>query len=163
MWRKLKPLLILLSVALNAAFISVWAVRALPPKDSTPRNCEDCALHRELSTSESQRQEMEPRQAVYLKTTRTLCRRAQDMRGELIDLIAAPLPDADALAAKQDSILEIQRQMQALVVEHLLREKQVLTAEQQRKLFAMMRQRCGCDNSGGGCVNPAMRNHSLKP
>jgi len=168
MWRKLKPLLILLSVALNIAFISVWAVRVLPQqvgltaKDSAPRGCEDCTLHRELGTTESQRRQMEPQQAAYLETTQALCRRAQDLRAELIDLIAAPALDANAVSAKQDSILAIQRQMQARIVEHLLSEKQVLTTEQQQKLFAMMRQRCGC-GKGGECMNPSMRSHSLKP
>lgn len=164
MWPKLKPLLIILSIALNIAFVSVWAVRVLPQragltaKDTAPRGCEDCTLHRELGTSETQRRQMEPKQAAYLDSTQALCRRAQELRGELIDLIAAPAPDGVAIAATQDSILEIQRQMQTLVVEHLLAEKQVLNPAQQQKLFSMMRQRCGCGIGAGGCVDPTMRN-----
>ncbi|RPH94241.1 periplasmic heavy metal sensor [candidate division KSB1 bacterium] len=165
MWQKIKPVLIALSVVLNIAFVSVWAARVLPRqlahevKDTTPRNCEDCTIHRELGTSESQRQQMEPRQEAYRKNTQILCLRAQELRGELIDLIAVPATDNIALAAKQDSILDIQRKMQTLVVEHLMFEKQILNPEQQRKLFSMMRQRCGCGD--GVCINPNMKNSTI--
>lgn len=169
MWRKLKPLAIILSVALNVAFVSVWAVRVLPqrvglaPSGELQLGCGDCMLYRELDASETQRRQMEPRRAVYLDTTRALCLRAQELRGQLIDLIAAPSPDGVALAAKQDSVLAIQRQMQALVVEHLLAEKQLLNAEQQRKLFSIMRRRCGCTTGAGGCAHPDTRSLPVNP
>jgi len=169
MWPKLKPLLILLSVALNVAFVSVWAFRVLPQglglaaTDASRPGCMEYTLSRELGASEMQRQQLEPRQAAYRESTWVLCRRAQELRGELIDLIALPSPDGVALAAKQDSILAIQRRMQALVVQHLLAEKQVLNAEQQKKLFSIMRLRCGCGNGAGGCMNPEMRSLPTSP
>lgn len=169
MWRKLKPLLIILSVALNVAFVSVWAFRVLPQRlglaatDASRPGCMEYTLSRELGASEMQRQQLEPRQAAYRESTGVLCRRAQELRGELIDLIAMPAPDGIALSAKQDSILAVQRRMQTLVVEHLLMEKQVLNPAQQRKLFSIMRLRCGCGNGAGGCMNPEMRSLPTSP
>jgi len=66
----------------------------------------------------------------------------------LIDLIASDNPDRDAISAKQEEIRAGQQRMQQLVVEHLLAQKEVLTAEQRKKLFALIRQRSACHGPG---------------
>jgi Spy/CpxP family protein refolding chaperone len=66
----------------------------------------------------------------------------------MIDLIASTRPDRQAIAAKQDEILAGQRKMQELVIEQLLSEKQVLTPQQQKDLFDLLRQRGGCAGHG---------------
>jgi Spy/CpxP family protein refolding chaperone len=73
-----------------------------------------------------------------------LCQQVDAMRSEVIDLIAAEEPDAEAIRAKQDEILATKRSIQGLVVDHLLAEKQILTPEQQARLFEMLRDRTGC-------------------
>jgi Spy/CpxP family protein refolding chaperone len=66
----------------------------------------------------------------------------------MIDLIAAAQPDRQAIAAKQEEILAGQRKMQELVIGQLLAEKQVLTPQQQKELFDLLRQ--GSERSGLG-------------
>ncbi len=152
MWPKLKPLLIILSVGLNVAFVGSWAVHRLcacsarPPAvaDSGCAGCVRCPLHRELGTTELQWRQIEPLQASFRDSSRALCRHLQTLRAELIDLVAASDVDRAALMMKQEEILSQQRRMEDLVVEHLLAEKQLLTPEQRVKLFDMMRRRSGC-------------------
>lgn len=156
MWKKVKPLLILLSVGLNVAFVVAWAAHALPAR--TGRRWDGrggrggagvwCPLHRELGTSEKQWQEIEPRLKQFQKRSQELCGQISQLRSEMIDLVAAAEPDRTAIEAKQKEILAGQGKMQALVIEHLLAERQSLTPEQQKQLFEMIRSRAGCAGHG---------------
>lgn len=151
MWKKIAPLLIVLSVALNIAFISVWAVHAARshwPTDAPSREDAWCPLHRRLNVTDEQRRQLEPRIAEFRSRSQTICVELNRLRTELIDLIASDNPDRQAIAAKQEEIRAGQQRMQQLVVEHLLAEKQVLTAEQQKELFDLIRQRSACHGPG---------------
>jgi len=156
MWKKAKLLLIILSVALNVAFVSVWVTHALGPhlrfagpcpqrRGHTPARC---PLYQKLGASEKQRQQIEPRWLEFQESSRALCRQISRLRLEIIDLIAAPEVDHEAIRAKQEQILAGQRKMQELVIAQLLAEKQVLTPEQQKELFGLIRQRSGCPGHG---------------
>jgi Spy/CpxP family protein refolding chaperone len=151
MWKKTAPLLIVLSVALNIAFISVWAVHAARSHWPTEANGDSeiwCPLHRRLNVTDAQWQQIEPRIAKFRDRSQTICAELNRLRTELIDLIASDNPDRQAIAAKQEEIRAGQQRMQQLVVEHLLAEKQVLTAEQQKELFDLIRQRSACHGPG---------------
>ena len=153
MWKKIKPLLILLSVGLNVAFVVAWAAHALPSRAGGPRRGRSgegiwCPLHRELGTSEEQWQEIEPRLKQFQERCQELCRHLNQLRGEMIDLVAAAEPDRAAIEAKQEEILAGQRKMQGLVIEHLLAEKQLLSPEQREQLFEMIRRRSQCAGHG---------------
>jgi len=93
---------------------------------------------------------LEPGLARFRTDSESLCRQIHRRRGELIDLMASAQPDRDAIVAKQEEILAGQRKMQELVIAHLLAEKEALTAEQQAKLFQMIRERSGC--AGGAAM-----------
>jgi Spy/CpxP family protein refolding chaperone len=82
--------------------------------------------------------------AEFRKASQAVCADVMRKRGEMIDLLASPQPDREDIAAKQEEILAGQRKMQQLVIEHLLAEKEVLTPEQQRELFDLLRRRSGC-------------------
>lgn len=153
MWKKIRPLLILLSVTLNVAFVVFSAADALPGRLCGPRGPRQeegtwCPLHRRLGTTEAQWRKIEPRLAEFQRSARAVCKEVNRARGEMINLIAAPEPNPEALGAKQDEILAGQRRMQNLVIDHLLSEKKVLTQDQQRELFDMLRRRRGCDGHG---------------
>ena len=151
MWKKIVPLLIVLSVALNVAFISVWAVHTARAHWS-PGGADDddvwCPLHRRLSVTDEQWRQIEPRLAAFRRDSRSRRREIGRLRGEMIDLIAADEPDRQAIASKQEEMRDEQRQMQQLVIEHLLAEKEVLTAEQEKELFDMLRRRSACAGPG---------------
>jgi len=156
MWKKIAPLLIVLSVALNIAVVGVWAAHVVRghwigrdrygPGDGGEGVW--CPLHRRLSVTDEQWQRIEPRIAEFRRRSQAICAETNRLRTELIDLIASDEPDQDAIAAKQEEIRAGQQRMQELVVEHLLAEKELLTAEQQKELFDLIRQRSACHGPG---------------
>ncbi|MGD8787004.1 MAG: periplasmic heavy metal sensor [Phycisphaerales bacterium] len=163
MWKNMKTAILIFSVALNTMFGTMWAIHRLPAHfgcaghkgDSSAETCVSCPLHRELGTSEKQWQQIEPCLVEFKRSAQEVCRKNKQLRGELIDLIAAPQTGYDAIRAKQDEILAGQRKMQELLVSHLLTEKEMLTPQQQKILFNMIRKQCGC--AGGSVlsgVNP---------
>jgi Spy/CpxP family protein refolding chaperone len=167
MRRKIGILLVVVSVALNIAFIAVWATHAIPRhlcrhgRDGQ-REGVSCPLHRNVGVTEAQWHELEPHLQEFRQASRTACAEVNEDRAALIDLIAAPRIDRAAIKAKQDEILEGQRKMQSLVIDHLLREKETLDATQQETLFRMLRRRSGCAGHGpmmgmGISGNPVVR------
>ena len=147
--------ILIFSVALNTAFGAMWAIHRLPAHfgrtghkgDSHDKSCVSCPLHRKLGRSEKQWQGIEPRLMEFKTSAQAVCRKTKKLREELIDLIAAPQTDFEAIRAKQDEILAGQRRMQELLISHLLAEKEMLTPQQQKSLFDMIRQRGDCAGS----------------
>jgi Spy/CpxP family protein refolding chaperone len=159
MWKKIAPLLVVLSVTLNVAFIGVWAVHAARAHwhvDGTRDGEMWCPLHRRLNVTDEQWRQIEPRIAEFRRRSQAICADMNRLRTELIDLIAADEPDRQVIAAKQEQIRAGQQQMQRLVIEHLLAEKEVLTAEQQKELFDLIRQRSACHGPGRMMGLPGM-------
>lgn len=151
MWKKIIPLLIVFSVALNVAFLGIWGVRVAAPLLAADLKYDGeiwCPLHRRLNVTAEQWKQIEPRFTEFQRKSQALSADMSHLRIELIDLIAADEPDRQAIAAKQDQIRDGQQQMQQLVIEHLLAEKQVLTAAQQKELFDLIRQRSVCEGPG---------------
>lgn len=153
MRKKLGLLLIILSVALNAAFVTVWALRALPGHFRSfglPGSREGvwCPLHRRLGATDTQWRELEPRVQEFQHNAAGVCDEVQRARSDLLALLASPDPDRQAIREKQEEILDGQRRMQDLVITYLIEEKKVLTPAQQRDLFDMVRLRSGCAGHG---------------
>jgi Spy/CpxP family protein refolding chaperone len=151
MVRRYAFLLILLSVALNIGFAGVWATKTVAGhwaawEPCGHGNCSEavwCPLHRRLDVTEEQWQRLEPRLARFRQAAQAVCQETQRKRAELIDLVAAGT-DRTRIAAKQEEILAGQRQMQGLIIEQLSAEKEVLTVQQQKALFDMIRRQSGC-------------------
>ena len=151
MWKKIAPLLIVLSAALNVAFLGIWAVQVAAPLLAADLMYDGqvwCPLHRRLNVTAEQWRQIEPGLAEFRRKSQALCADMNRLRGELIDLIAIDEPDRQAIAAKQNQIRAGQQQMQQLVVEHLLAEKEMLTTPQQKALFGLIRQRSVCEGPG---------------
>jgi len=152
MVRKYAFLLIVLSVALNIGFAGVWAAQTMAGQwsawESRRQKSQDgavwCPLYRSLNVTEEQWRRLEPRLTEFQQASRSLYEEIQRRRAELIDLVAAARTDREAIAAKQEEIRAGQRRMQELVVAQLLAEKEVLTVEQQKELFDMIRRHSGC-------------------
>jgi len=155
MWNTIKRPLIVASVALNVAFVTVWIVHAVTrrahPQESNETTGQEgiqeriwCPLHRELAVTEEQWVQIEPRLRKFQAAVGELTQQVRSLRSEVIDLIAADIPDPKAIRAKQDEILATKRKVQSLVAAHLLAEKEILTPGQQTQLFEMLRQRISC-------------------
>ena len=146
MWRRIQPIVLILSLAMNAGFASVWIAgvvrRNMEFDCRAPESAEGniwCPLHRSLGVSEEQWREIGPRMRAFHDSTRMVCERMQVLRDEVIDLLAADNPDREAIETRQKDIVAQQRNMQKLVLRHLLREKQDLTPGQWQKLLELMR------------------------
>jgi Spy/CpxP family protein refolding chaperone len=153
MAKQIGVILIVLSVALNVAFIGAWVAQAFPTgRDDLHAPVTDgaiwCPLHRKLGTTRQQWALIEPRLKEFKEATQELCATINEARREMIDLIAVDEPNREAILAKREQILAGQRKMQGLVIDRLLGEKEILTGEQQAELFALMRQRAGCAGQG---------------
>jgi Spy/CpxP family protein refolding chaperone len=151
MWKNARLYLLVASVALNVAFVAMWIAYAAPlqtrPEEVGQRATQHtiwCPLHRELSVTESQWQQIEPRLREFQAAVGELCQQVNTKRSEVIDLIAAEEPDAESIRAEQDEILATKRRIQDLVADHLLGEKDILTPRQQQRLFEMLRNRVYC-------------------
>ena len=156
MWRSSKRFLIVASFALNLAFVGIWLAHAIPAgvggelAASSPamQGRIWCPLHEKLQLTDEQWEQIEPRLREFRQSAQSVCQNVSQLRLEMVDLIAAPTPDLEAIAAKQEEIQAGQRKMQGLVIEHLLAEKEVLTPEQEDRLFMMIREQSGCDRGG---------------
>jgi len=152
MWKKAAPLLIVLSVAVNLAFIGVWASHAIVKHRQGRSACAAaaksdgvwCPLHRRLNVNAEQWRQLEPHLVEFRRESQSICMEIDAKRREMIDLISSPQPDKEAIAARLEEILAAQRRVQHLVVERLLAEKEVLTPEQQKQVFDMLRRETGC-------------------
>ncbi|OGV75469.1 MAG: hypothetical protein A3K19_29315 [Lentisphaerae bacterium RIFOXYB12_FULL_65_16] len=152
MWKKLAPLLIVLSVTLNVAVAGFWGARCWRSTCAVSGSCGQaevgCPLHRRLGASEEQWRRIEPVVTAFRQESRTVCQEVAQARLELLELLAAPKPDTETIAAKQEEILAGQRRVQELVIKYILREKEILTPEQCRALFDLLRQRNDCAGHG---------------
>ena len=154
MWGRIAPLLIALSVALNVGIGGVWLSHAVNEyrrgSDRIDEKAEGvwCPLHRSLGVTKEQWRRLEPDFVKFRQNSESLSEEINHRRGELIDLIASSQPHRDAIEAKQEEIRRGQQQMQRLVIEHLLAEKEVLTPEQRDQLFEMIRNRTRCATHG---------------
>jgi len=168
MSRSIRTLLIVLSVALNIAFVAVWALHRLPigcghhASRRLVRGADfACPFHERIRATPAQRQEIDRRLEAFRKASIPLCMEVNKHRLELIDLLAAPEPDRTAIAVKQQQIADGQHQMQERVIANLLEMKAALTPEQQKTLFDTIRARSDCAGHGpmamGMGTNPPCR------
>jgi uncharacterized membrane protein len=155
--------LLVLSVAFNIGLVGSWAGGAMFKYWRSERNQAQriwCPLHRDLRVSEEQWATMEPGLLEFRRSSQALCREIRRGQAEIIDMIAAG--DRDALAAQQEEIFSRQQKLQGLIIEHLLAEKEVLSAEQQSALFDLMRRRWGCAGAGPECEGCETGNEMLR-
>ncbi len=97
MWKSAKLFLVVLSVALNIAFVAVWLAHAARSRHEPARVGVEpdqttgvwCPLHRELGVNRRQWQEIEPRLKEFQASAGELCQRVGQLRSEVIRLIAS--------------------------------------------------------------------------
>lgn len=171
MWKSAKLFLVVLSVTLNIAFVAVWLAHAARCRHESVRAGVEpeqetrvwCPLHRELGVDRQQWEEIEPRLREFQASAGELCQRIGQLRSEVIELIASEEPDLAGIRSKQDEMLASKRKIQQLVVSHLLTEKEILTVDQQKHLFEMLRNRTGCSGppmsgrSSGGAIGSVLQ------
>jgi len=160
---KLKLLLILLSAALNAAFVGSWLVHSIRassgtiPQATAPGTYGAMPeLYQRVGMTEAQWREMRPQLETFRGSALTVFERVNQQRQELLSQLAAPQADRARIAEKQKQIRATQAEMQDLVVAHVLAEKDLLTPAQRQRYFELLAQRSGtlCENLMAG-LRPA--------
>lgn len=152
---RLKILLVLLSVAVNAAFVGSWLLHLTgTPTGQPPARATDGViaalpdLYEQVGTTEAQWQQIRPRLESFRAAALAVVERINQRRQEILELLAASEADRAAIAEKQNEIRTAQTQMQDLVISHILAEQEVLTPAQRRRYFELLAQRSGklCQN-----------------
>jgi Spy/CpxP family protein refolding chaperone len=153
MWNNLRKPLFALSVGLNLAFIAMWLVHSLSAPDdagglSRPEieGAVPSAIHREIGVTEEQWRKIEPLVLDFREKAGKQRQKISALRGQLMDLLTIPEVDKAAIQEKQEEILEGQRRMQNLVIDHLLKEKELLSPEQGKKLMQSLCEQCRHDS-----------------
>jgi Spy/CpxP family protein refolding chaperone len=145
-----------LSATLNLVFVGIWGAHFLRVHWSTQENRYGplraggvpCPLHRRLGVTQEQWRRIEPRMLEFRSALQANCEEISRKRVEMINLLAVPKPNLQAIAAKQKEILVFQGKTQKLVIDHLLAEKEMLTPKQQKELFRLLRRYSACTGPG---------------
>ena len=144
--------LLVVSLAFNIGFGAMLAVRAHHRSGrESPRKSEAVlpVLYRALNLTEAQASQI-------AESKENLQSRIEDLQRAMIAesetlgrLLGDPKPDRGAIATQLQSVAAIQRQIQEQVVEHLLKDRDLLTADQQRTYNEIIsRHLCPCGGRG---------------
>ena len=158
MWNGVKRFLMVASVTVNVAFAGIWLAHAIPGSETQVDAAPSpdvagqpwCPLHQQLDVSDQQWQQIEPRLLEFRESAQSLCQNMSRLRSEVMDLVAMDAPDREAIVVKQEEIRACQRKMQGMVIDQLLAEKDILTTEQGKKLFALLREHGSSGRGGRG-------------
>lgn len=105
------------------------------------RHSEESYLHQQLSLSKSQAEKMKTlRESFHLQSDK-ISSVLLERRTELVELLMASEPDSEKINDALREIDSMQSELQKQVIYYLLKEKEILTPEQQRKFFSIIKER----------------------
>ena len=142
MKKNFKILAIIFSVALNIFFIGSYLYHRLGMQPlANLKGSNDRPLCKELKLTRRQLEQLRPLRNSFHTFVRQQGSKIKAKQLELIDLLATDHPDPLAIKAKQAEIRALQQQMQSEVIDHLLKESKILTPEQRKRFFSLIRAR----------------------
>lgn len=153
MGKKIFILVFIVSLSLNAGFAVTWLGYQFAGWSSKQNTflCQPdaekeiwCPLHRKLDVTKQQWKKLEPHLKRFQREVSKLAAKIQKDRNKMIDLLAAEQTDKQAIQQQQERILSDHRRMQDLVLGHIMTEKSVLDAGQQKEFFAILRNNVQC-------------------
>lgn len=153
MWKNLRKPLFALSLGLNLAFIAMWLIHSLSAPsdmgDLSPSGIDSgvpSVLHREIGVTEDQWRKIEPLVLDFREKAGKQRQKISVLRSQLMGLLTMPNVDEAAIRETQEEILAGQCQMQNLVIDHLLKEKEFLSPEQGKRLMQSLCEQCRHDS-----------------
>lgn len=164
MWNILRKLLFALSIGLNLAFVTMFILHSMSASDRDAghscgpvKSSVSSSIHREVGVTDEQWEKIEPLVQEFREKSSIQRRKISILRSQLMELLARPDVDGSAITAKQEEILDGQRQMQRLVIDHWIKEKAILSSEQAKRLIRSLGESCRHDDGGGsgtesGCM-----------
>jgi Spy/CpxP family protein refolding chaperone len=138
MYNKILSLILIFSLAFNIAFVGIWAYNRFGEEQPTPAlaprpTWEQIGLDRE------QQRRMEQSWRRLQRELAPLQARLARERDRLLELMAEPDPDEEAIRATQRRMGAVQEEMRRHVMTHMRETRERLTPEQRRRMFHMMR------------------------
>lgn len=130
----------ILSVTFNVAALATVAYNLAFAKSAASKP-DAFAVYERLNLTDEQRRVLTERYFDLVQRITTSQRDYVTKWAECVDLIAQPKTDWQALTAKQNEILEINRTLQTTIFQRWDWGKTQLTPEQQQMLFAILRDR----------------------
>lgn len=150
MWNHLRKPLFALSLGLNLAFVAMWLVSSPPARPGGhdvsnatvgPSSVASFFIH-DVGVTEAQWKKIAPIVSVFQQKAGKQRQEIRSLRAQMLDLLTAPEADEAAIRSKQEEILAGQRRMQNLVIDQLLKEKKILSPEQERRLMQILCEQC---------------------
>ena len=139
------------SLIFNIVFIGMWIVHAAPRHLIKHYRCgaaenahHVCAMQKALSMNDSQWSILRPAMDSFREKISALSRKIAKNRSELLDELEKTPTDSAAISACHERILACQKNMQALVAGHILKEKEMLTQDQRQRYFNALRKNMTC-------------------
>ncbi|MFO7956436.1 MAG: periplasmic heavy metal sensor [Candidatus Brocadiia bacterium] len=138
MYNKTLSLILIFSLAFNIAFVGIWAYNRFGEEQPAPapvprQTWEQIGLDREQQRRMEQSWRGLQRELVPLQA------RLARERDRLLELMAEPDPDEEAIRATQRRMAAVQEEMRRCVMIHMRETRERLTPEQRRRMFHMMR------------------------
>lgn len=145
MKKKLIILGILLLVIVNlSALATIGYHRCFGHGDKSPNETgysEEGYLCQQLSLSKSQAEKMKTLESFFHMQADKIDSTLLKKRSELVELLMVSKPDSEKISATLKDIESTQAELQKQVIYYLLKEKEILTPEQQKKFFSIIKQR----------------------
>lgn len=151
MVNKLKRIGIILSIIFNIAFIGGYCYKSFWSKPETTDSIKPRVrqLFKKLNLSDEQKEKLRQSMDSVLNEVSKIRGQIRTHRLEMTELLTAPTTDREAIEAKRKEIARLQQEIQKLVLDRIIENKDVLTSEQQRKLFAYLKVRIKRTVRGG--------------
>jgi len=92
-----------------------------------------------IALTEKQRQEVEEIRREFLPRVAEIRQALRQNRLELNELLFAEPPDMQAIEGKSRDISNLQTQLEKEVIDHILQEKELLSPEQKRQFYDVIR------------------------
>ncbi|MEW6108048.1 MAG: periplasmic heavy metal sensor [Nitrospirota bacterium] len=99
-----------------------------------------------IELTEDQKRQVEEIRKGFLPEVAGVRQALRQKRLELSDLLFAEDPDMQAIEAKSMDISNLQRELEKKVIDHILQEKELLSSEQKKQFYAVIRN----EFEGGG-------------
>jgi Spy/CpxP family protein refolding chaperone len=124
---------VVFSITLNLVFLGAYAYRAWPRGQGY--------AFEEVQLSPDQREKMAAGRDEFVSAIDKIGRNILGLQIKMVDAVAADPEDRRAVDAAAAEIRIQQQEMQRTVIEHLLQDKQLLTPDQRREFFSILKAR----------------------
>ena len=131
--RQVANLAIIFSVVLNIAFVAGYSIQRFSNRP--------VPIYGDLDLTETQRARLENAHRQFVEKIQSAGRNMVELHSQLIDVVAREGRNSKTLDAKLSEIRQGQGIMLQAIADHLLTEKEILSPQQRRRFFELLKER----------------------